>query len=339
MKVIFLEEVENVAKAGDVREVKNGYARNYLFPKQLAALATQDQMNRVEALKRAEALRQDNAEARAALLAPKLEGLSVSLEARSGPTGRLYGSINASTLAKAVSQAVGEDVGTRDVLLDEPIKAVGSYEVTLGLGMEIDPVIRVEVVEAEPVKPKTKRKARASKVVEEEATGREVAAAAEPIEEAVITDSTEETPAAEVREEIVVAESTEESDEAEAEEAPAAEVEEGAVAVELEEAVAEAEAVEETLAAEEEPGAQVIEEAPVSEAAEEVAVGDAVEEREENAVDEAPTEETAAPGAVDVEESGEEEDSSADGNEQSVKESAAAAAVRRAKRRQSQAEQ
>ena len=164
MRVIFLEEVENVAKAGDVREVKNGYARNYLFPKQLAVLATQDQMRRVEALRRAEALRQNNASARAAALAPKLEGVSVSLMARSGPTGRLYGSINASAVAKAVSEEVGEDIVARDVLLDEPIKAVGSYDVTLGLGAEVEPVVRVEVVEAEPEKPKVKRKARASKV-------------------------------------------------------------------------------------------------------------------------------------------------------------------------------
>ena len=100
MRVIFLEEVENVAKAGDVREVKNGFARNFLFPKDLAVLATPDQLRRVEALKRAEAMRQGNAEARAAELAPKLEGLTVTIEARSGPTGRLYGSVSSAGVAK-----------------------------------------------------------------------------------------------------------------------------------------------------------------------------------------------------------------------------------------------
>ena len=89
MRVIFLEEVENVAKTGDVKEVKNGFARNYLFPKDLAVLATPDQLRRVDALKRAEDLRQGISGARAAQLAPKLEGLTITIEARE----RAYGTV------------------------------------------------------------------------------------------------------------------------------------------------------------------------------------------------------------------------------------------------------
>ena len=276
MRVIFLEEVENVANAGDVKEVKNGFARNYLFPKDLAVLATPDQLRRVDALKRAEDLRQGISGARAAKLAPKLEGLTIIIEARSGPTGRLYGSVSSARVAEAVAEATGEKIEARDIELAEPIKAVGDYQVTFRLAEEVEPVVTVQVVEAAPAKPTVKRKARTPKrketasvsapavvetteavpvaEVEEEAPVAEAAPVAEVVEEAPVAEVEEEapvareTPVAEVEEETPVAEVEEEASVAEVEESPLAEVEEEAPVAEAEE---------------EAPVAEIEEEAPV----------------------------------------------------------------------------
>ena len=200
MRVIFLEEVENVANAGDVKEVKNGFARNYLFPKDLAVLATPDQLRRVDALKRAEDLRQGISGARAAKLAPKLEGLTITIEARSGPTGRLYGSVSSARVAEAVAEATGEKIEPRDINLAEPIKAVGDYQVTFRLAEEVEPVVTVQVVEAAPAKPAVKRKARTPK-------RKETASVSAP----AVEETTEAAPVAEVVEEAPVAEVVEEA--------------------------------------------------------------------------------------------------------------------------------
>ena len=335
MRVIFLEEVENVANAGDVKEVKNGFARNYLFPKDLAVLATPDQLRRVDALKRAEDLRQGISGARAAQLAPKLEGLTVIIEARSGSTGRLYGSVSSARVAEAVAKATGEKIEARDIELAEPIKAVGDYQITFRLAEEVEPVVTVQVVEAAPAKPAVKRKARTPK-------SREPASVSAP----AVEKTTEAVPVAEVEEEAPVAEAAPVAEVVE--EAPAAEVEEEASVAEIEETPV-AEAEEETPAAEveaeapvaeeeETPVAEVEEEAPV---AEETAVAEAVQEvAEEPVADETADEATAEEGAAaeddsaEAEESGEEGEASVIQRRSAVgKESAAAAAVRRAKRR------
>ena len=204
MRVIFLEEVENVAKTGDVKEVKNGFARNYLFPKDLAVLATPDQLRRVDALKRAEALRHGISGARAAQLAPKLEGLTITIEARSGPTGRLYGSVSSARVAEAVAEATGEKIEARDLALAEPIKAVGDYQVTFRLAEEVEPVVTVQVIEAAPAKPAVKRKARTPK--SRETTSVLAAAVEETTEAAPVAEVEEEEPVAEAVEEASVAE-------------------------------------------------------------------------------------------------------------------------------------
>ena len=163
MKVVFLENVPNVAEAGDVRDVKNGYGRNYLFPRDLAVLATPDHLRRVDSLKKSSAQRQEVSEARAQELNELLEGVTITISARTGPTGRLYGSVSAATVAEEVSKASGHDISSREIVLQEPIKAVGTYQTAVRLTPEIAPTITVDVVEevVEEKAPPRKRKAKA----------------------------------------------------------------------------------------------------------------------------------------------------------------------------------
>ena len=189
MKVLFLEEVPNVASAGDVRDVKNGFARNFLLPQQLAVPATREQLRRVETLKREAALRSENSESRAEALSRELEGLTITIKARTSPAGTLYGSVSAATIAEEIKRATNHDIAAREVAIEGPIKAVGAYETPIRLTAEISTSITVEVLEEEvesKVKPRRRRprvEAAAPVVAEDE----EVAAAAEPSIEEVLT--------------------------------------------------------------------------------------------------------------------------------------------------------
>ncbi len=269
MRVVFLEDVPNVAEAGDVRDVKNGYGRNYLFPRNLAVLATPDQLRRVDSLKKSAAQRQEGSEARAQELSEVLEGLTITISARSGPTGRLYGSVSAATVAEEVSKAIGHDIAGREIALQEPIKAVGAYQTSVRLSSEIAPAITVDVVEevVEEKTPPRKRKAKAQPA-KTKARAKKEAVPTEPEAEtaAAVAEVAGEEPEAEAVAEVVETVTEEE-----------APVEEGATMVE-----AEAVAVE-TVTEEEAP----VEERATMVEAEAVAVETVTEE-------EAPVEEGAA---------------------------------------------
>ena len=260
MRVVFLEDVPNVAEAGDVRDVKNGYGRNYLFPRNLAVLATPDQLRRVDSLKKSAAQRQEGSEARAQELSEVLEGLTITISARSGPTGRLYGSVSAATVAEEVSKAIGHDIAGREIALQEPIKAVGAYQTSVRLSSEIAPAITVDVVEevVEEKTPPRKRKAKAQPA-KTKARAKKEAVPTEPEAEtaAAVAEVAGEEPEAEAVAEVVETVTEEE-----------APVEEGAV-VEAE-AVAE---VVETVTEEEAPveeGAAMVEAEAVAEVVETV---------------------------------------------------------------------
>ncbi len=271
MRVVFLEDVPNVAEAGDVRDVKNGYGRNYLFPRNLAVLATPDQLRRVDSLKKSAAQRQEGSEARAQELSEVLEGLTITISARSGPTGRLYGSVSAATVAEEVSKAIGHDIAGREIALQEPIKAVGAYQTSVRLSSEIAPAITVDVVEevVEEKTPPRKRKAKAQPA-KTKARAKKEAVPTEPEAEtaAAVAEVAGEEPEAEAVAEVV--ETVTEED---------APVEEGATMVEAE-AVAE---VVETVTEEDAPveeEATMVEAEAVAEVVETVTEEDApIEER------------------------------------------------------------
>lgn len=147
MKVILKEQVSNLGEIGDVVTVKNGYARNYLFPQSKALRATQSNLEEVEARK-AELL-QKQAEKRAALSsrADKISGAKVQISAQVKDGGsELFGSISATAIAQALTDQ-GHEVAANEVLMPEgSIKAVGTHEITLLFGSDIRCDVTLEVV-------------------------------------------------------------------------------------------------------------------------------------------------------------------------------------------------
>lgn len=145
MKVIFLQDVPNVARAGEIKEVANGYARNLLIPQKLALLARSEALNTTMAKLAVTAKRQAQIETELIEIANQLEGKEVFLEARSGARDRLYGSITAADIAMELEAATGLVIDKRKIELDEPIRQIGSYEVNIRLGKDIIPKIRITV--------------------------------------------------------------------------------------------------------------------------------------------------------------------------------------------------
>jgi len=149
MKVIFIEDVPNVARAGETKEVANGYGRNYLIPKKLAILAEPQALHTAEAQIKARASREAQTESEMIELASQLDGKEITLKARVGQKERLYGSITPADIASELESATGLVVDKRKVEIDEPIRQLGSYEVTIRLAKDIVPKITVTVAEEE----------------------------------------------------------------------------------------------------------------------------------------------------------------------------------------------
>jgi len=147
MKVIFLQDVPNVARAGEIKEVANGYGRNFLIPRKLAILATSEAMNTLGVQLEVKAGSQVETEAELLELANHLDGREVILGARTGVKDRLYGSITAADIAAEIESSTGLAVDRRRIELDESIRQLGSYEITIRLTKDIVPKIRVTVIE------------------------------------------------------------------------------------------------------------------------------------------------------------------------------------------------
>jgi len=147
MKVIFLQDVPNVARAGQIKEVANGYGRNYLIPRRLAVLARSEVINTIS--KKLEITAQSQAQTEAELLelASHLNDREIVLEARAGVKDRLYGSITAADIAAELENVTGFAIDKRKIVLDEPIRQVGSYDIAIRLAKDIVPQIRVTVTE------------------------------------------------------------------------------------------------------------------------------------------------------------------------------------------------
>ncbi len=149
MKVVFLQNVANVARAGEIKNVADGYARNYLIPRRLAARADPHLMQQFEAQLKARARQEAETEAELEALAARIDGQEVTIRAKVGVKDRLYGSVTAADIAAALEQASGTTVDKRRIELENPIRHLGTYEVTVRLSRDITPRIVVTVTEDE----------------------------------------------------------------------------------------------------------------------------------------------------------------------------------------------
>ncbi|KKL13771.1 hypothetical protein LCGC14_2522420 [marine sediment metagenome] len=173
MKVVFMEEVEGTARVGEVKNVADGFARNYLLPRRLAAPATDHYITIAAARAQKELSRQTKLDEEAQEhLVPKMEGQSVTIEVRVGEQGKLFGSVTARDIAEALQEATGVELEHRQVDLRQPIREVGSHEVTVKLTRNVLVPVTVNV---EPLggMPEEEEKAEAeAEPVEAEAEGK-----------------------------------------------------------------------------------------------------------------------------------------------------------------------
>ena len=146
MKLILTAEVTGLGSSGDTVEVKGGYARNYLLPRGLAMLATRGAEKQVASLRRARAARDVRSLEEAQAVAGRLSGLTVTLPARSGDGGRLFGRITTADVAAAVTAAGGPELDRRRIELPSSIKSVGTHTVTVRVHADVSTPVTLEVV-------------------------------------------------------------------------------------------------------------------------------------------------------------------------------------------------
>ena len=146
MKLILKQEVSGLGGPGDLVEVADGFGRNYLLPQGKAMLATKGAEKQIAAIRRAREVRDVRDLGSAKSVASELAALTVTLPARAGEGGRLFGSVTAGDVVDAVSKAGGPKLDKRRVVLNAPIKALGSHTVTVKVHPEVDATVTVEVV-------------------------------------------------------------------------------------------------------------------------------------------------------------------------------------------------
>jgi large subunit ribosomal protein L9 len=145
MKIILREDVEKLGKAGDVVKVADGFGRNYLIPRQLAVPANVRNLKALEHDRRVIEARAKKSRKSAESLAEKLAAVSITLPAKAGEEGKLFGAITSRDIAEALEKA-GVAVDRKNVLLLDPIKQLGDYKVKIKAGTDLHPEISVSVV-------------------------------------------------------------------------------------------------------------------------------------------------------------------------------------------------
>ena len=147
MKVILLQDVRGKGKKGQMLEVSDGYARNYMLPRKIAVEATPDAINTMKMNDKATQDRIARETAEAMEVSRKLRGMTLTVTAKGGGAGRLFGSVTNQEIADALAKEAGIKLDKRKIVIADPIKNVGTYTVTCKLGYEITAPLTVKIVE------------------------------------------------------------------------------------------------------------------------------------------------------------------------------------------------
>jgi large subunit ribosomal protein L9 len=180
MKVVFFEDVEGTALVGDVKDVKNGFARNFLLPRGMAGPATPTNLQHANALAKKEARRQEKLDTDARVHVDRLSGYTITIEARVGETGRLFGSVTNRDIAEALSSRANMEIDPHTVLLPEPIRDLGARPVPVKFTRNVSVDITVDVIPDAESRPLVERlqAERAAREAEEARLAAEAAYAA-----------------------------------------------------------------------------------------------------------------------------------------------------------------
>ncbi len=264
MKVLLIQDVDNLGYAGDVKKVANGFGRNYLLPQELAVLATPGALKQAETIRKAAEKHRAKETEDAQAISGQISGLELAFERRAGETGKLYGSVTSGDIATAITEKTEIEIDKRKVSLPEPIRALGKQEVTIKLMIDVSTSVNVEVLPLGGILERERLSQVEVDKIEAEASGEEVeetAVTEESVTEGSVTEEsvTEESVAEESpAEETAVAEESPAEEAEVAEESPAEEAEFAAESPAEETAVAAESPTEEAEVAEESPTEEAV---------------------------------------------------------------------------------
>ncbi len=145
MKVILTKDVEGWGTIGDIIEVKDGFARNYLIPKGLAYPATDNYVRMVQNILQQKARKLEKEKEKALQVAEKIDGVEIVLKKKVGITGKLYGSVTAADIAEAVKEQHGVEIDRKKIMLRNPIRDIGIYTIKIRLHPQVSATIKVNV--------------------------------------------------------------------------------------------------------------------------------------------------------------------------------------------------
>jgi len=149
MKVILVKDVEGWGTLGDIIDVKPGFARNYLIPKGLAYPATENYVKHVQEILRQKQRKLEREKAKAQEIAQKIDGLELDIKRPIGPTGKMYGSVSSTDIAEAIKEKAEIEIEKKKIMLRNPIRAMGTFNITIRLHPEVSAKVRINVIPEE----------------------------------------------------------------------------------------------------------------------------------------------------------------------------------------------